>query len=204
MAIPIVLEQLASGVIPANPKSAFGKIGSQIRQLWLEYPQQEHRDFAIIMAARTGEKMTATFSVGLMTFKAEDGDWDLRDEPIPTTSASLMIGGSGATEIRAAERLWQASAHANTSRAVFSAFCDSVRNGGDPQTGGAPQLVGLRRIGDGMNFGVVYEGRRYLSGSLVGRAGAATSTTPWFNELFERYDGERKVKLAEAQRHVRR
>lgn len=52
-----------------------------------------------------------------------------------------------------------------------------------------------------MNLGVVYDGRRYLSGSLVARAGAATSTVPWVNDLFGRYDGERMVKLSAAQRH---
>jgi hypothetical protein len=55
-----------------------------------------------------------------------------------------------------------------------------------------------------MNFGVVYDGRRYLSGSIVGRAGAATSTTHWFNEVFERSDGERMARLADAQRHLPR
>lgn len=147
MAIPIVLEQLTSGVIPTNPKSAFGKIGSQMRQLWLEYPQQERRDLAVVMAARTGEKMTAKFSVALLTYKADDGDWDLRDEPMPTASSSLVVGGSGAAEIRTAERLWQSSAHANTSRAVFSAFCESVQNGRDPLTGGARNWWGCAAPG---------------------------------------------------------
>jgi hypothetical protein len=204
MALPIVIEQIASGVIPNHPRSAFGEVGNQIRRLWLEYPQEEHRDFSIVMAARTGEKMAARFFVAVMTFRASDGSWEVREEPMPATSASLLVAGSGASEIRSAERLWQASAHANTSRAVFSAFCESMRGGVDPLTGGGPQLVGLHRIGSGRTFGVIYDGRRYLAGSLVDREGAATSTTSWFNELFERFDGERLTRLADAQPHLSR
>ena len=70
MAMPIVLEHLAAGIIETAPKSAFGKIGSLIRQLWLEYPREEHRDFAIIMATRASERMAARFSVCVMTFSA--------------------------------------------------------------------------------------------------------------------------------------
>jgi len=204
MALPIVLEQLASGVIAVNPRSSFGEIGNQIRQLWLTYPQQEHRDFSIVMAGRTGEAMAATFAVAVMTFKAADGTWEVREESMPATSSTLLVEGSGSSAIRAAEQLWSESAHANTSRAVFSAFCESMRHGSDPLTGGGPQLVGLHRIGTGRTFGVIYDGRRYLSGAIVGRAGAATSTIKWFNELFERCDGERMVKLSDAQSHSSR
>lgn len=204
MALPIVLEQLAAGALSANPRSAFGEIGAQIRQLWLTYPEQEHRDFSVIMAARTSEGMRARFLLALMTFKASNGTWDIREVEMPSTSASLIVGGTGSSEIRAAEHLWQKSAHANTSRAVFSAFCESLRGAGDPMTGGGPQLVGLHRIGNARNFGVVYRGERYLSGARIHGQRAASSTTQWFNELFERVDGGRMKRLAEAQRHLRR
>ena len=63
---------------------------------------------------------------------------ELREEPIPPSSASLVIGGSGAASSEPPNTFWQESAHANTSRAVFSAFCESLQRGGDPLTGGAP------------------------------------------------------------------
>lgn len=204
MALPIVLEQLAAGALAASPRSAFGEIGDQIRQLWLTYPEQEHRDFSIIMAARTGEGMRARFILSLLTFQLSDGTWETRDLEMPSTSSSLIIGGSGSSEIRAAENLWQEGAQANTSRAVFSAFCESMRGAGDPLTGGGPQLVGLHRIGTAKNFGVVYGGNRYLSGARIHGQRAGSSTTQWFNELFERVDGRRTTRLAGAQRHVAR
>lgn len=153
------------------------------------------------MAARLGEKMTARFYVAVMAFNAKAQEWHLREEAMPRVSSSLIHAGSGADEILAAESLWQASAHAGTSRAVFSAFCESMRTGADPHTGGGPQLVGLRRIGTGMTFGVVYDGRRHLSGAVVGRGSAALTSVDWFNELFERVDGARMARLTDAQPH---
>jgi len=136
-----------------------------------------------------------------MTFRASDGTWGVREVEMPPASASLLVGGSGSTEIRAAEHLWQESTHANTSRAVFSAFCESMRGAVDPLTGGGPQLVGLHRIGNAKTFGIVYRGKRYLSGSQIQKQSATASTTQWFNELFERVDGGRIGRLPEAQRH---
>lgn len=201
MVLPVVQEHLASGAIITSPRSMFGEIGSLVRRLWQQYPHQEHHDFSIIMAARLGEKMTARFYVAVMAFNAKAQEWHLREEAMPRVSSSLIHAGSGADEILAAESLWQASAHAGTSRAVFSAFCESMRTGADPHTGGGPQLVGLRRIGTGMTFGVVYDGRRHLSGAVVGRGSAALTSVDWFNELFERVDGARMARLTDAQPH---
>lgn len=204
MVLPAIFEQLAAGAVSAQPRSAFSEIASLIRRQWLSYPEQEHRDFSIIIGARLGDGMSARFELAVLTFRASDQTWDLRQVPMPAASASLQVAGSGASQIRAAEDLWRESVHANTSRAVFSAFCESMRGSEDPLTGGAPQLVGLHRKGNGKNFGVVFDGRRYLSGTLIGRQSAAMSTTQWFNELFERVDGGRMGRLPEAQRHLPR
>lgn len=201
MVLPVVQEHLASSALTTQPRSVFGEVGSLVRRLWKQYPHQEHRDFSIIMAARLGQKMAARFYVAVFAFNAKTQKWHLHEEDMPKASSFLIHAGSGAAEVRAAETLWQASAHAGTSRAAFSAFCESMRAGADPHTGGGPQLVGLRRIGNGMTFGVVYDGRRYLSGAVVGREAAASSTVEWFNEVFERVDGARMMRLPEAQRH---
>jgi hypothetical protein len=201
MVLPVVQEHLACGAIAFDGRSTFGEVENLIRRLWSEYPHQEHRDFSIIMAARHGEKMASQFGVAVMTFNAVTQKWHLREEAMPKSSATLVHAGSGAAEIVAAETLWQASEHSGTSRAVFSAFCESMSQGGDPFTGGGPQLVGLRRIGAGMTFGVVFDGARHLSGAVVGKTGAQSSSVEWFNELFERVDGVRMTRLGDAQPH---
>lgn len=201
MVLPVVLEHLAAGAIATSSRSMFGEIGNLIQRLWMQYPHQEHRDFSIIMAARRGEKMAARFHLAVYAFDAASQAWHRREEDMPEMSSSLVHAGSGVREILAAETLWQASEHAGTSRAVFSAFCESMRTGADPNTGGGPQLVGLRRIGTGMTFGVVYDGHRHLSGTVVSKVIAASTSIDWFNELFERADGSRMSRLKDAQPH---
>lgn len=125
IALPTVLDELSVGVI--RPRgSAFGEIGSGIRRLWTDYPKPEHRDFGIIMATRRREGMDAVFELAFMTFEAETGTWDLREVEMPRSSARLHVAGSGAHEVRDAERLWEVSPQGGTSRAIYSAFLEAL------------------------------------------------------------------------------
>jgi hypothetical protein len=87
---------------------------------------------------------------------------------------------------------------------VFSAFCDAVVAGGDPATGGPPQLVGLHRHGPGRSLGIVIGDRRYLSGAdVLTHEHERLVGVDWFNELFERVDPARKKRRVDAQTNVR-
>jgi hypothetical protein len=61
---------------------------------------------------------------------------------MPTRSARLKIAGSGASEVLKAERHWDESDHAGTSRAVFSAFVDGLAKRADPRSGERPSWSG--------------------------------------------------------------
>jgi hypothetical protein len=201
IALPTVIGHLNFGTLTPSPRRPFAGIGSTIRKLWVDYPDKQSRDAGIIMGLRTGEKMESRFWLAVMTYSATVGDWKLSQIPMPGESGQLRIAGSGATEVRAAKALWDKSQHARTSRAVFSAFCEALVSGKDPASGGAPQLVGLHRIGSGKTFGVVYRKERFLSGTRIGRVAAANSDVDWFNDLFERVDGPRMRRLPHAARH---
>jgi hypothetical protein len=115
----------------------------------------------------------------------------------------LHVAGSGSTSVREAHKLWQASAAARTSRAVFSAFCESVTGGKDPKTGGAPQLAGLYREGPGLLFGIIHAQQRFFAGAqLTGIEDP--KAVEWRNDLFERVGGTTKRRLSGAQRHLPR
>ena len=200
MAIPTVLDELAAGVMRRRG-SAFGDIGSSIRRLWTDYPKQEQRDFGIVMAIRRRESMDAVFELAIMTFEAASQTWDIKEIDMPQSSARLHVAGSGTREVRDAEDLWEVSGQTGTSRAVFSAFTEALAQGDDPYSGGAPQLVGLHRIGPGIRFGTVYRGKRYIAGARVTQRAARIAQIKWFNELFERTDGARTTRLPNAQRH---
>jgi hypothetical protein len=148
--------------------------------------------------------MDAVFELAIMTFEAATKTWNTREIEMPRSSARLHIAGSGAREVRNAERLWEKSDQGGTSRAVYSAFTEALAQGVDPHSGGAPQLVGLHRIGSGIRFGTVYQGKRYIAGARVTQEAARIAHVDWFNELFERTDGARATRLLEAQRHALR
>jgi len=122
---------------------------------------------------------------------------------MPQTSSVLTIAGTGIPQIRKALSLWQSSKHANTSRAVFSAFCESIAGHGDPLTGGPPQLGGLYRIGPGRLFGVIYNNQQYFAGATL-RSSDNFGEIEWRNRLFERMDGDTKKLLNKAQKHEER
>lgn len=203
LALPTVMDELAVGAIRPR-RAAFGGIASSIRRLWTDYPRQEQRDFGIVMATRRLEGTDSVFELAIMTFEAATATWDLREVEMPRASARLHFAGSGAHEVRNAERLWEESLQGGTSRTIYSAFTEALAQGADPYSGGGPQLVGLHRIGPGIRFGTVYGGKRYLAGAHVTQAAARTANVKWFNELFERADGARGRRLPQAQRHTPR
>jgi len=121
------------------------------------------------------------------------------------SDSPLAVAGSGTSEVRKALGLWNGSGAANTSRAVFSAFCEAITSGGDPATGGPPHLVGLHRVGSGKSFGIIWENRRYFAGAdILPGEYEAIKGVEWFNELFERADPGRKKRRIDAQVHAPR
>jgi hypothetical protein len=93
---------------------------------------------------------------------------------------------------------WEESHAGGTSRAVFSAFCDSLQSGNDPLSGGPPQLIGLWRKSPPQTFGVIWQGRRYFYG-LEASAPATQDGVRWFNELSEVCDAETLARKEGAQ-----
>lgn len=203
LALPTVIDQLGASAIRQR-SSAFGDITDSIRRLWTDYPTKEHKDFGIIIAIRRRDKMDSVFELAVVTFEAATKSWNVREVEMPRASALLHIAGSGTREVRNAERLWMESVQGGTSRAVYSSFTEALAQGLDPYSGGAPQLVGLRRIGFGVRFGTVYKGKRYIAGARVTQKAARIAKLEWFNELFERTDGGRAKRLPGAQKHTRR
>ena len=201
LALPIIVDQLDSAQIKVNPSRPYGAIGDAIRRLWLDYPERHRHDVGIIMGHRLGFGMRSSFDLAVMTYESGSNTWSRRSIPMPARSSELRIAGSGSRHVRAARKLWEESRHGGTSRAIFSAFCEALREGQDPLSGGGPQLVGLHRRGGALLFGTVFCGERYVAGRRVSKAEASRGDILWFNELFERVDGESMRRLPGAQRH---
>lgn len=200
VALPQVIETIDAGLVRLVPNRPYGAVGSLLRRTWLDYPPTQRADSHILVAHRLGTGMRSVFSLAVFSYFTKTGTWARISPAMPRGSAKLLIEGSGAPAMRKAKRLWDESVHGNTSRAVYSAFCEGLRSGEDPNSGGGPQLVSLRRIGNGLTFGTVYNSERYYAGARVRRIDVAPGVE-WFNELYARVDGVTMRPLPGAQRH---
>ncbi len=117
---------------------------------------------------------------------------------LPTESILAASLGSGANVLIERNHAWR-NAQGRTARGIFSSFCEAIASGKDCFSGGAPQLVGLYPKWNGLVFGTVFEGKRYIAGSEI-RAGANVHPFEWRNELFERVDPLTLQRLPNAQR----
>ena len=80
------------------------------------------------------------------------------------------------------------SENQKTSRALFHCFTDTLTNIKDKYCGGAPQLVGLYRIGNARHYGIIHEKKRYFQGVQIDNL-INFDKIEWRNELFEICDG---------------
>lgn len=126
----------------------------------------------LLHAVRCGGPTIKDISFGMQVVRIAAGskliDHQVIDVP-SDHSSYLIIRGSGERAVEKNLAQWiptiRGDSRDRTSRAVFSAFCDSIESNSDPNTGGAPQLVGLRRKGHALTFGVVWNGQPFVSGS---------------------------------------
>lgn len=166
------------------------------------YPAVQRRAFTILHCARDLSGMISVFHLWRTSWDPLNG-WSDEKIKLPTESVLVLAVGSGESAVASYDDAWRRSEVGRTSRAVFSAFCDSLRSGSDPFSGGAPQLVGLYRTGVGEPFGIIYQNARYLLGLPISSEEAALMEVEWRNELFERCDALSMECLSGAQRHAR-
>ena len=164
---------------------------------FLSYPVTERQPFQFVYGSRDGSGMKSLFQVSVIAWEARAG-FALTHQTVPQQSAPLIVLGSGRNSVDKWYERWNRTDHKRTSRAVFSAFCDSLSAGDDPRSGGAPQLVGIYRQGSARTIGAVFRSQKYRLGLSVD---CPTSSLEWRNELFELCDGLTGEKLPTAQTH---
>ncbi|MFO0763029.1 MAG: hypothetical protein U0359_41720 [Byssovorax sp.] len=197
-----LVDGLESGVVPANPYDASRRcviIQRQLEEAFLQLPITQQRYTLILYGAREGHGMTCSFR--LWKVELSRTGCIVTSLDIPTTSSVLVVEGSGAPAMEPWQLRWERTSQGGTSRAVFSAFCDALAEGRDSHSGGAPQLVGLYRVGPGHTFGLIHEGKAWFNGGLVDREVAlGAHDIEWRNRLLERCNGD-GTPFEDAQRH---
>jgi hypothetical protein len=172
------------------------RVVSVIDRAFQTYPLAARKPFEVLYCLRQGDAVPSLLHVRSISFDST-GSSRVAAIELPAHSDVICVLGSGAPAVRESLAAWQSSDVGGTSRAAFAAFCDSLRNGSDPLSGGPPQLVGLWRRGPANAFGIVWHGRPYLYGTEVDVP--STGCIHWYNELFEECDARTLARREGAQ-----
>lgn len=184
-----------------NIDTCVHKIMSVVSNAYQTYHEPESQGFEILYCMREGQGMSSKFHIRKIKFEPPTSSYISRID-LPAQSDVVTILGSGTPSIDAALRRWKSSDVGGTSRAIFSAFCDSLRSCADQLSGGPPQLVGLFRIQSARAFGIIKEGRRHFYG-LEANETSRLDDIRWYNELLEICDPHTFAVKSGAQRQPR-
>lgn len=123
------------------------------------------------------------FYLGDNSLSSEFIQIDVNDTPIAV--------GSGAKEFKQKFTDYndKKSDIAKTSRAVFQCLFHTLSDINDPYCGGAPQLVGLYRIGNARKYGIIKDGERFFMGKQLFNVATNLDHIEWRNDSFEVCDG---------------
>lgn len=182
-----------------SAKKRFDRVKYKIKKLLEPFPQKYMNDsFSILYGTRISKKEFACYK---LSWSKKD-KWNDTKLSFLQYSDKLFVLGSGKDEFDEKYKLYQKSDIKRTSRAIFQCFSDTLLNIQDLKCGGAPQLVGLYRIDNAINFGLVYNNKRYISGVPVDNLGNFDQVL-WRNELFELSAGDKKKKFPTAAKQPR-
>ncbi|MCX5983895.1 MAG: hypothetical protein NTY89_19310 [Nostocales cyanobacterium LacPavin_0920_SED1_MAG_38_18] len=184
-----------------KPSTKFEKLCTLIQDSFNLFPKQARHPFDIAYCSRIGIGLGSTFELYKLSWTANQG-WIHSRYSIPTQSELVLSLGTGKNYVEESNLEWKKTAVGGTSRAIFSAFCDSLQSKRDPLSGGVPQLVGIHRQGSAKTFGIIYDNETYVLGLPV-KNFAGLEAIEWFNPLFERCDPHTMQILPKAQRQPR-
>jgi hypothetical protein len=173
-------------------------LNEQIKCSFSGYPKPLVSKFNIIHGYRQGEGMTCKFSLSVISWSLENG-WELTRLTIPDRSSALWIDGSGNKSVEKWYSRWGSSSQKDTSRSVYSAFCNTLHGKTDTYTGGGPQLVSLYRKKPGRTSGCFFDGISFVYGMPFDK-NMSNVEFEFRNEFFERCDIDGKL-LENAQKH---
>jgi len=182
-----ITELIDSDLIAGGPSDTFDacteNVVSTIESALKTYPSAAKQKFHVLYCMREGETVPSRFHLRHIIFDPA-APVNISSIEIPSHSGVVALLGSGSQSVRMRVNQWASGHVGGTSRAVFSAFCDSLRSGNDPLSGGPPQLVGLWRKSPPKTFGMIWQQHRYFYG-VEANATATQNGVRWFNELFE-------------------
>jgi hypothetical protein len=159
---PLVLSQVVAAIDSGSlispddtVETKSEKVGQLISIAWAKFPKNQlFYDTSIVQVFRQGDGVDSRF--WLTEYKVVIGQKNAerigpKMAPLGEYSQSWHALGTGKGPVTDNIETWNRRySDRHTSRAVFKAFCESLRSNADKYSGGPPQLASLYRIGNGM------------------------------------------------------
>ncbi len=166
-------------------------IRTEIESSIINYPNPKP-SFTILFASR---ESYYNFHLGKIT--SNEGCINHEEIILPRQSKIVYVGGSGKEDFKTVEYQLKRERNPNegTSRFCYHCVAKTIKEYESPTVGGVPQLVGLYREGNGVFFGIEYEGGRYILGKRANFMPEHLHIE-WRNSNFERIN-PKTLKLQE-------
>ncbi|MFT4503155.1 hypothetical protein [Caballeronia sp. 15711] len=212
---PLVLSQIVAAIDSGSlispddtVETKSEKVGQLISIAWAHFPRSQlFYDTSIVHVFRQGEGVDSRFwltEYKVVSSKQKVERTAQKMAPLGQYSQSWHVLGSGAGPVTNTIESWNKRySDRHTSRAVFKAFCESLRGNTDKYSGGAPQLASLYRIGNGRPHGVIWNDARYYLGARTIH-NSNKEHLPWRNDSFEIVDQQSRKRKPNAAHHIHR
>lgn len=190
-----IIYKIDCGLFFEQPKDNFitklSSVANEIGSSLVNYPNPKP-SFSILFASRE-----SYYDFHLGEIKSEKGNINCEEIKLPNKSQIVYTGGSGKSDFKCVEEqlIKDRNLNEGTSRFCFHCIAKTINDYESPTVGGAPQLVGLYRKGNGIIFGVEYNGERYILGKRTNYMPEYLHIE-WRNSNFERLN-PKTLKLQE-------
>jgi hypothetical protein len=159
-------------------------------------------DFAIHHLHRVKSWPETCFRAWSISYSSITRTCISREVVIPLTTAVVGSFGSGRQAAREHLDRWQNTEAVGRSRTILASFCDSIRSGEDPLSGGPPQLAALYTSGPPVQIGMYVDERLFFNGLEVD-VGTILLNAEWRDGLGQRIDPQTGAAAQGARRFAR-
>ena len=124
------LELIEGGLLydfESTPEERLDSLGVFLKTAFGTYPESQQRPFSVVYACRMDPLSQPYFFAGAISWSLPQG-WSKVRLDMPPESAVIAAYGSGREAFGVPNKKWKESSAGRTSRSVFSAFCDHVRD----------------------------------------------------------------------------
>lgn len=188
-----IVELADNGLLFAQGSNSYERnlrIYQQISNQFRYYPDKAFSNTKIYHISRDIDN---TFKFYEMSYISNEKKWLNRSINIESQESHILFcAGSGKNDFYSIYAKYSSSKSlsARTSRSIFQCFLELLHQDLNSSYGGSPQLVGLYRSkGNGINFGIIQNKKRYYLGSPI-QGLNDYRFIEWRNENFEICDGK--------------